>query len=100
MADQIRRIAKESSRPNITVQVIPFHTGEYTGLDGSYVVLEFAKARTIVHLEHKRSGIFVDEAEDVTPFLDATATLQQVALDPDESREFLAAVAAEYEQRE
>ncbi|MGA8115698.1 MAG: helix-turn-helix transcriptional regulator [Actinocatenispora sp.] len=100
MAEQVRRIAKESSRANVTVQVVPFSVGAHTGLDGPCVILQFAKARTVVHLEHKRSGIFIDDPEVVKPFLDATVTLQRVALTPDESREFLTTVAAEFEQQE
>jgi hypothetical protein len=66
------------------------------GLSGSYVLLEFAKARTIVHLEHKRS-LFLDEPEDVTPFVAAVDTLRNVALDPTRSIEFLESPAVEYE---
>lgn len=100
MADQVRALLKATHRRNTVIQVLPLSRGGHAALDGSYVVMEFVSSRTIVHLEHKRSSLFVDEAEDVGPFLDATATLQQAALDPGESRDFLAAVAEEYEQRE
>lgn len=98
MADQLRAIVKASSRANVTVQVLPFDRGGHPGLDGAYLIMEFAKAPTIVHLEHKRSSLFVDEPEDVMPFVDATARLRQVALDPDETREFLVSLTTEYEQ--
>jgi transcriptional regulator with XRE-family HTH domain len=100
MADQLRAIAKASSRTNVTVQVLPFDLGGHPGLDGAYLIMEFAKAPTIVHLEHKRSSLFVDEPEDVRPFIDATARLRQVALGADETRRFLASLTAEYEQQE
>lgn len=100
MAEQIRSVVKASQRSNAEVRVVPLARGNHPGIDGPYVLMEFAKARTIVHLEHKRSSLFLDEPDDVSPFVDATATLQRIALDPDASREFLAAVAAEYEQLE
>jgi transcriptional regulator with XRE-family HTH domain len=100
MADQIHRMLKEMTRPNVTVQAIPLRVGGHTGLDGPYVVLSYAKSRTIVHLEHKRSGIFVDEPDDIGPFLEATATLQRIALDPIATGDFLTALAAEYEQQQ
>jgi len=100
MIDQLHRILKEMTRQNVTVQVIPLSVGGHAGLDGPYVVLDYVKSRTIVHLEHKRSGSFVDEPDEVEPFTDATARLRQIALSPVDTREFLAALAAEYEQRE
>ena len=98
MAEQLRYMVKAAERPNVTVRVIPFEHGAHAGLDGAYLVLEFARASTIVHLEHKQSGIFVDEPEDVEPFLAATATLTEVALDPAASEKFILAVADEYDQ--
>jgi hypothetical protein len=98
MADQLRYMVKIAERPNVTVRVIPFECGAHTGLDGPYVVLEFAKASTIVHLEHKQSGIFVDEPQDVEPFLAATATLTETALDPAASEKLLVEVADEYDR--
>lgn len=100
MADQIRAILKIADRPNVAVQVLPFACGGHPGLDGPYVLLEFARARTIVHLEHKRSSLFVDEPDDVTPFLQATANLQQTALSPERTRTFLMDLAVEYDQLE
>ncbi len=98
MAEQLRHMVKVADRPNVTVRVIPFEHGAHTGLDGAYLVLEFARASTIVHLEHKQSGIFVDEPKDVEPFLVATATLTEVALDPAASEKFILAVADEYDR--
>jgi transcriptional regulator with XRE-family HTH domain len=98
MAEQLRHVIKVAERPNVSIQVIPYQHGAHTGLDGSFVVLEFAKAQTIVHLEHKRSGLFLDEPEIVAPFVSAVDTLRDTALDPRRSAEFVASVAAEYER--
>jgi transcriptional regulator with XRE-family HTH domain len=98
MAAQLRHIVTSSKRPNVTVQVIPFDHGEHAGLNGSYVLLEFAKAQPLIHLEHKRSGIFVDEPEDVEVFIETTKTLQQTALDSSRSITFIASIAHEYER--
>jgi hypothetical protein len=97
MADQIRHLIRMSERSNITVQVIPFEAGGHIGLNGPYVLLEFAKARTVVHLEHKRSGIFMDEPTDVQPYLESTDILRQMALDPAETEKFLSAAVDEFE---
>lgn len=96
MAAQVRHLLDCARRPHIDVLVLPFGRGAHTGLDGSYVLLEFAKARPIVHLEHKRSSIFVDQPDDVSPFRAATDTLVSTALAPVDSVEFLSGMAEEF----
>lgn len=81
MADQLRSIMKMADSDNITVQVIPFELGSHIGQDGSHLLLEFAKADPIVHLEHRRSGQFLDELKDTAEFVDLTANLSAQALD-------------------
>lgn len=98
MAEQLRHIVEASRRPNITVQVLPFELGGHTGVDGPYMLLDFASARSIVHLEHKRSCLFVDAPNEVAVFQQATDTLREAALDPVRSAKYLATVAAEYEK--
>lgn len=41
-----------------TVQVIALGHGGHPGVDGPYVSLEFATARTVVHLEQEISALF------------------------------------------
>ncbi|TCP53980.1 helix-turn-helix protein [Tamaricihabitans halophyticus] len=98
MIGQLRKLIASAQQPNIDVRVIPFAHGAHTGLDGSYVLMEFARARDIVHLEHKRSSAFVDQPEDVAPFHEATDTLLRAALGPADSADFLADIAADYDQ--
>lgn len=98
MAAQLRHVVQAAGRPNVTVQVIQYDRGAHTGLDGPFVVLAFAAAQTVVHLEHKRASLFVDEPDDVAPFVSAVDTLRGVALDPHASAEFITSVAAEYER--
>ncbi|TDD54836.1 helix-turn-helix domain-containing protein [Saccharopolyspora elongata] len=85
MADQLRHILKTAELDTVTVQVLPFELGAHIGQDGSHILLEFAKADPIVHLEHRRSGQFLDKPEDTIDFRDLTATLQADALGADQS---------------
>lgn len=97
MLEQIRRILEVAAMPNVTVQVIPFERGGYP-LFGSYVLLQFPKARDIVYLEHKQASGFLDEPEDTGPFQPLTDTLKAVALGPAETSDFLDAVVADYDK--
>jgi len=99
MAAQLRHILTAAARPTITVQVLPSVLGAHLGTAGSFVLLEFAKAHAIVHLEHLRSSLFVDEPDDVTPFVHARDTLARQALDPAASADLLASLADEYQGR-
>jgi transcriptional regulator with XRE-family HTH domain len=96
MAEQIRRIIELAELPNVTVQVIPFERGGYP-IYGPFLLLKFAKALDIVHLEHKQASGFLDDPEDTAPFQQLADTLKAAALGPAETSEFLAAVAADYD---
>ena len=98
MAEQLRHILDCARRPHLDVLVLPFRSGAHTGLDGSCLLLEFAKARPIVHLEHKRSSLYIDEPDDVAPFHAATDTLVSTALGPQDSLEFLASVVDDFSE--
>jgi transcriptional regulator with XRE-family HTH domain len=98
MAAQLRHVIQTMQRPNVAVHILPYAGGAHTGLDGPFVVLDFDKAQTVVHLEHKRASLFVDEPNNVDPFVSAVDTLRDMALDPRRSAEFVASVAAEYER--
>lgn len=97
MADQLRHLIELSAKPNIDVRVAPFDVGGHPGIDGAYFLLEFGNANPVVHVEHKRSGLFLHETKDVDPYVEATATMNAVALDPMQSGRMLEAIAADYE---
>ncbi len=58
MARQLRHLIEAAERPTITVQVLPFDVGAHTGLDGSFIVLDFAEHKPVVHHEHKITASF------------------------------------------
>jgi transcriptional regulator with XRE-family HTH domain len=97
MADQLRHIERMALRPHITVQVVPFNLGAYVGLNGSQLIMEFQRQRTIVHLEHRRAGVFLDDPVDTSPFTESIARLAEAALSPAESVNLIAACATTME---
>lgn len=82
-----------AARPNIEMYVLPLARGEHDGLDGGYVTMDFAKAPTIVYLEHKRSSQFLDKPELVAPYVDATKRLLDMVLSQADSIRFIAELA-------
>lgn len=92
--DHLRRTAE---LPNVTVQVMPSRAGYHPGLAGPFVLLEFPKAKPIVHLEHHRSSAFVFDDDDVTAFAEVAERLRGLAMSPEESSGFIAELLNEME---
>jgi hypothetical protein len=99
MARQLRHLAELAERPNITAQVVPLSVGGHTGLDGPFLIMDFARDASVVHLEHKMSSNYLEEPDHVAVFRREVDRLAEVALSPSESIEFVLRIAAEHEQR-
>ncbi|MGQ0775531.1 MAG: helix-turn-helix domain-containing protein [Pseudonocardiales bacterium] len=98
MAEQLEHLLAMAQRPHIELRVIPFDHGGHAAVGGAYMLLEFATATPVVHVESSGVGIFLDEPEDVAIYLDITASLRSVALEHEPSVRFITAVAAEYQR--
>jgi transcriptional regulator with XRE-family HTH domain len=98
MAGQMRHILAQVDRPNVTVLVVPFATGGYRGSISPFQVIGFAKAPTVVFLEHIHSSVFLDQYADTLPFQQAIDSIAEVALGPVDSADFIARIADEYER--
>lgn len=97
LAGQLRHLAEMARRPNITIQVL--RKAVHPGIAGLYLVLEFPPPATpYVHLEHRDASAFLDRAEDVRSFLDATDIMTAMALNPPRSAELLTRLARQHEQ--
>lgn len=99
MAEQLDHVAEMARRPNIELRVIPFDHGGHAAMASPFALLEFAAASPLVHIEHLGASGLLDDPDHVRVFLDLTATLEAVALEPEASVRFVADVAAEYRKR-
>lgn len=98
MAKQLRRLVEAADQPRVTLQVLPFKLGAHTGLDGSFVLLDSAEHKPVVHLEHKITGQFLEEPPQVALFRREAERLASLALSPAESSTFVDRVATEHER--
>ncbi|MBA8827035.1 transcriptional regulator with XRE-family HTH domain [Saccharopolyspora lacisalsi] len=98
LVEQLRHLSRMAERSNVTLQIMPLSIGAHVGLNGNHVLLEFRRQRAIVHLEHRRSSVFLDEPEETSPFFDALPTLAEAALSSDESVNLIAARAQAMEE--
>jgi transcriptional regulator with XRE-family HTH domain len=101
MAKQIRHLVDLAERPNITINVIPAKVVEHPGLDGQFVILEFAVNPTVVYVEAKTTGLFLDNVDDpdkVALYRLTVEKLTDLALDEQASVRLLRSIASDLDR--
>jgi hypothetical protein len=101
MRDQLEHLVEQSQLPHVTVQVIPFDMGAHPGLNGQYAILEFPDAAdsSVVYIEGVTSDLYLEKANDVQKYSVMYEHLRAQALNPDQSRQFIADIAKDYAAR-
>ncbi|MBK0868200.1 MAG: helix-turn-helix transcriptional regulator [Saccharopolyspora sp.] len=88
MLDQLKHLLESGERSNVEIQVVPFSTGWHPALEGLFALYETEQG-PVVHLENRRSGLFLHEPADVQTYQQAVARVRAVALSPDDSSAFV-----------
>jgi transcriptional regulator with XRE-family HTH domain len=76
------------SRPNVRVQVVPFRAGVHSGMNGSFVVIQFPERlalKPMVYLENLADALVKRTDGDVARYADAFSDLRALAPGPVES---------------
>jgi transcriptional regulator with XRE-family HTH domain len=92
MLEQLRHLQHMAELPNVELLVIPLEVGWHPGLEGPYILIESEEVETVVHVEIRRTGLFLHAAEDVQNYRDAVDTIRRAALGAPESAMFIAAM--------
>lgn len=98
MVDQLQHVLRMTETPTVTVQVVPIGSGWHPGLMGPFVIYNFERSPSIVHLEHRRSGVFLYDDVDVTTYKAASAAVRRAALTVEDSAAFITEVIKEMER--
>ncbi|WP_329130993.1 helix-turn-helix domain-containing protein [Streptomyces sp. NBC_01476] len=89
MRDQLTHIVDVvESLPNVRVQVVPFRVGVHSGMDGSFVVIQFPDKlglKPMVYLEGLVDAWVKRSDSDVERYAEAISDLQALAPGPKES---------------
>ena len=94
MVDQLRHLLAMAELPNVTIQVRQSTLPGYSPIQGGpFILLEFATATPIVHLEHYSSSVSLWKEEDVHQFADAANEVRNEAMTPARSAEVIAEIA-------
>jgi transcriptional regulator with XRE-family HTH domain len=98
MRRQVRQLAEMASRPNVTVEVVPFSAGVHAGMNGSFVVLEFPDAEDddVLYLESTQGELIKpDLPEEILAYRETFEQLRELSLGPGDSVTYLNKVADE-----
>lgn len=92
---QMRRLAEDAQRPNVTVQILGFAVGAHRALSGSFTILEFPDGvgPPLVYSEGLTGGIVRTDPDAVRSYRESFEAICAVALSPDRSAELITAAA-------
>jgi transcriptional regulator with XRE-family HTH domain len=98
MARQIRHLINLAERPNITINIIPAGIAEHPGIPGQFLIMEFAADPTVVHVEDRTTGLFLDDEDKVAVYKLVVEKLTDLALDEKASVRLLKFIASNLER--
>ena len=91
MPRQLKHLVQLGSRRHISVQIVPFARGPYTGLLGPFVLLDFADADRALFVEGRAGVESRSDPDEVSIHLDHFQQLQhKLGSDPDHLSEMIA----------
>lgn len=96
MRQQIDHLVETAALTNVTLQVLPFRTGEHAGMDGQFIILSFPGAvePDAIYFDNVASDLYIEKTETARyPAL--FDRLCADALDPSESVAFLSELSKE-----
>jgi transcriptional regulator with XRE-family HTH domain len=94
--DQIDRLTRLASEPNVTIEIIPFSAGLHRGMFESFIILEFPEPEDsdVLFFETSRDPIIShDEGGQVSGYLEVFEELRNISLSPDGTLSYLANLA-------
>jgi len=96
MRRQVHRLIETLSKPNITIEIVPFSAGAHPGLKGSFMALEFPDPSDddVLYLESARGDLISrDVPEEALAYREIFAQLRTMSLGPEGSAAYLAQMA-------
>ncbi|GAA0336292.1 helix-turn-helix transcriptional regulator [Streptomyces blastmyceticus] len=95
LREELHHLVTVSKQSNVELRVLPFKAGAHPGVDGSYTVFHFEVGEPVVAVESLTDSLYLEEDLHVARYAAAFDRLRAQALEPDESRDFIAGIAKE-----
>ncbi|MEU7376602.1 DUF5753 domain-containing protein [Streptomyces albidoflavus] len=92
MREQLSRLDRMASLPNVTIQVMPSETAPHVGQTGSFTILGFGghSDLDVVHLESLTNALYVEDGPQVATYAEAFERLRAAALPVERSLDLIA----------
>jgi transcriptional regulator with XRE-family HTH domain len=92
LRDQLEQALAAASRPTIEVRVVPTAAGPHPAIPGGpFTLLDFRLAQSVVYAEGSDNAVYVHSREQVRGYHRLVEQLQDVALSPADTIDFLRA---------
>ncbi|RZS44424.1 helix-turn-helix protein [Herbihabitans rhizosphaerae] len=98
MNDQLLHLVFMSSRPHISIRVIPESVGVHANTVGPFTLMDYDLPRSVVSVDTLTTTLFIDRKRAVAGHRDALRQVESIALDQGESRSWLANLANEFDR--
>jgi transcriptional regulator with XRE-family HTH domain len=98
MREQVQHLIEVTAMRNVTLQVIPFHSGGHAAAGGPFSILRFAEPDLpdVVYLEQLTSALYLDKRDEVDHYL---AVMERLCLEAEpaaSTTEILGKIAREF----
>jgi transcriptional regulator with XRE-family HTH domain len=95
MREQLKYLVEMAKRPSVNIQIVPAHAGAHAGMNGSFVIMDYAELPSIVHVENMVASLYLEESADLQAYRLAYKDLLAVAHPPEHSVELIKRIAAD-----
>jgi transcriptional regulator with XRE-family HTH domain len=102
MAEQLQHLVEATKLPNVTLQVLPFTSGEHPGMDGEFTILHYRESADpdVVYIENTGSDLYLEGPEVTRRYNKIFDHLRAAAQNRGESIRTLGILQSQLEQPE
>jgi hypothetical protein len=77
MRAQLEALLEATSRPNVRLQIVPFHAGGHSAAGGAFTILRFPDQELpdVIYIEQLTSALYLDKRDDVEHYIAAMERL-------------------------
>jgi transcriptional regulator with XRE-family HTH domain len=102
MAEQLGQLVEAAKRPNVTLQVVPFTSGEHAGMDSEFTILHYRDSDDpdVVYIENTGSDLYLEAPEVTRRYNKIFDHLRAAAQNPGESIRTLGSIQSQLDQLE
>ena len=102
MAEQLGRLIEVSKLPNVTLQVLPFTSGEHPGMDGDFTILHYRESADpdVVYIENTGGDMYLEAPGVTRRYNKIFDHLRAAAQNPGESIRTLGSIQSQLDRSE